>query len=59
MHSSTEVLGNRAKIGRQSSDYYTCALLEFLKLHLDLERTLEKCSTHRDILNIYLCIEDM
>ena len=40
--SSTEVLGNLAKIGRQASDYYACALLEFLKLCSDLFRTLEK-----------------
>ena len=39
---STEVLGNLAKIGRQASDYYACALLEFLKLCSDLFRTLEK-----------------
>ena len=35
-------LGNLAKIGRQASDYYACALLEISKLHSDLERTLEK-----------------
>ena len=38
----TEVLGNLAKIGCQASDYYACALLEFLKLHSDLKGIVEK-----------------
>ena len=38
----SEILGNLAKIGLQASDYYACALLEFLKLCSDLFRTLEK-----------------
>ena len=33
---------NLAKIDRQASDQYACALLEFLKFCSDLERTLEK-----------------